>query len=232
MLASDVLTRAQDILQDVMAVRWPFPELCRWLNDGQRDAVVQKPSANSKTAALQIAAGPLQELGAQYVALLRPVRNLEAGIFGRAVTVVSKDLMDAQAPNWYAQRPAKVVKHLMFDEANPRTFYVYPPNDGNGLMETVVSVLPPVIAATGNEELPESYRVELALRDEYMSAMVDYVLYRAYSKDSQVAAAASRAQLHYQLYAGALGIKLNVETTMSPNIKAGVARAAGGVEQG
>lgn len=230
MLASDPIKRAQDILQDVLAVRWPLPELCRWLNDGQRDIVVQKPSTNSVTAALQLKQGSMQELDGKYVALLRPVRNLEHGIMGRSVTVVQRDLMDAIDPDWHVSRQSKVAKHLMFDEADQRTFYVYPPNDGTGVMETVVSVLPALFTPDGDPEQIASYEKPIDLRDEYMSALVDYILYRAYSKDAQNAGAASRAALHYQQYGNQLGIKLSIEANTSPNIKAGVGYAAGGVQ--
>lgn len=231
MLASELIERAQIIIQDVLGVRWPLTELCMWLNDGQRDIAVQKPSANSRITELPIKEGTRQELDAKFVALLRPVRNLEAGIHSSVVTVVSRDLMDAQAPNWHAKRPRKAVRHIMFDEADPRTFYVYPPNDGTGLMETVVSVLPVVFQPTGYADELESYAAPIELRDEYTSPLVDYILYRAYSKDAQNAGAAQRAQLHYGLYANAVGIKAAVEANMSPNAKARIAAAAGGVSQ-
>lgn len=231
MHASELIERAQIIIQDVLGVRWPLTELCMWLNDGQRDIAVQKPSANSRITELPIKAGTRQELDAQFVALLRPVRNLEAGFHSSAVTVVSRDLMDAQAPNWHTKRPRKVVRHVMFDEADPRTFYVYPPNDGTGIMETVVSALPVVFTPTGDADDLDSYAAPIELRDEYTSPLVDYILYRAYSKDAQNAGAAQRAQLHYGLYANAIGIKTAVEANMSPNAKARVAAAAGGVSQ-
>ncbi len=231
MKASGLLKRVQIIIQDVLGVRWPLPELCLWLNDGQRDIVVQKPSANSRTTSLEIKEGSRQELGSEYAALLRPVRNLEAGIHSSVVTVVSRDLMDAQAPNWHAKRPRKVVRHLMFDEADPRTFYVYPPNDGTGIMEAVVSALPAVFSPSGEDDELDSYDGEVELREEYASPLVDYILYRAYSKDAQNAGAAQRAQLHYGQYANALGIKLNVEVNMSPNTKARLPYAAAGVSQ-
>lgn len=231
MLASELIERAQIIIQDVLGVRWPLTELCMWLNDGQRDIAVQKPSANSRVTALPIKEGTRQELDAKFVALLRPVRNLEAGIHSSTVTVVSRDLMDAQAPDWHTKRARKVVRHVMFDEADPRTFYVYPPNDGTGVMETLVSVLPVVFAPTGEADELESYAAPIELRDEYATPLVDYILFRAYSKDAQSAGAAQRAQLHYGLYANAVGIKAAVEANMSPNAKARVASAAGGVSQ-
>lgn len=230
MLASDPIKRAQIIIQDEMGVRWPLDELCRWLNDGQRDTVVQKPSTNSVTAALPLQEGSLQTLDPKYVALLQPVRNLEHGIMGRQVTVVQRALMDASAPDWHSARARNVVKHVMFDEIEPRTFYVYPPNDGTGLMETVVSVLPEVFAPVGEADDIASYDRPIALRDEYMTPLVDYILYRAYSKDAQVAGAANRAALHYQQYANALGIKGAVEANTSPNARARVGSSAVGVQ--
>lgn len=225
MLAGELIDRARTILQDATSVRWPLKELCQWLNDGQREVVLKKPSATAATVTLPMREGTLQFLPDNFISLLRVTRN----IGGRVVTVVSRDLMDAQNPDWHNTRPATGVRHFMFDEANPQAFYVYPPSDGRGEIEAVVSVSPVDVPVTGDPESLDSYQSPIALKDIYANALVDYVLYRAYSKDAQVAGATMRAAAHFNQFNSALDVKVVVDTNMSPNIKAGVGYSAGGV---
>jgi hypothetical protein len=111
------------------------------------------------------------------------------------------------------------VKHYVYDEEDTRSFYVYPGNDGTGLVEAVLSLDPVKIERLrgGVAEDLESYAVELTLPGIYINALVDYVCYKAYAKDALVAGAAQRAALHYQQFANAVGIKVNQEALKSPN---------------
>ncbi|MDO8312640.1 MAG: hypothetical protein Q7T25_11940, partial [Sideroxyarcus sp.] len=51
----------------------------------------------------------------------------------------------------------------------------------------------------------------------YGNGILDYVLYRAYSKDADYAANAQRAVGYYQVFAAALGIKDAADIKSSPN---------------
>lgn len=232
MLASDLLTRAATLLQDADHTRWPLPELVNWLNDGVRAVLLAKPSANSRSVALTLVLGTLQSLtNASHLSLLRVPRNLTSPgpppVGGRVIRPTTREVLDASAPNWHVQAETpfkKEVRQLVFDEANPREFYVYPGNDGTGLVEAVVSVLPDQVAASGDAALLASYSAELPLAEPYSIVLLDYVLYRAFGKDD-VAADVSRAQLHLQAFMGALGIKAKAESGNSLNSRAKVMSA-------
>ena len=49
--------------------------------------------------------------------------------------------------------------------------------------------------------------------DKYANAAVDYVLYRAFSKDSELTVNAARAETHYRAFALSVGIKMPRERT-------------------
>lgn len=224
MLASDLFDRAQRIMLDETGVRWPLPELCMWLNDAQREVVLQKPNALSRTVVMQLEQGTYQALPGGYLKLLRVVRNITAETpfrqGGRAVRIVSREILDTQSPSWHdgSVTPFKrAVKHVCFDEQDQRAFYVYPGNDGTGAVELVVSVLPAVVKATGDELEIDSYRVPLDLPEVYTNALLDFILYRAYAKDAQFAGSAERAVLHYQQFANSLGMKVQLDAQLSPN---------------
>lgn len=227
--ARDIMERAQRLVLDETSVRWPLAELCMWVNDAQREVVLQKPSALSANVVISLAADTMQELPNTYLALLRVVRNVTVAgsppvrTGGRAVRIVSREVMDSQSPDWHdptKTTPAKVVKHYLFDEQDPLHFYVYPPNDGTGKVEAIVSAAPAVIAATGDANALASYETVLALPDIYANAILDFVLYRSYAKDANFAGNAQRAALHYQQFANSLGMKVQIDAALSPNTSA------------
>lgn len=74
--AQDILKSVGDILLDADYVHWTLPELCGWLNYGLDAITLQKPSASAVTVNVPLVRGPLQTLPANYVSILRPVRNV------------------------------------------------------------------------------------------------------------------------------------------------------------
>lgn len=236
--AQDILTSASDILLDAGFVHWTLPELVRWLNLGLDAVTLQKPSASAVTVEVELVRGTMQTLPAGYVSILRPIRNVRGPGADRnprkRITVVSEPSLTQLNPAWddeYSVPFAQQAKHFVFDEANPKAYYVYPGNDGTGMLEMVLSAIPEKITATGDVDKLESYAVQLPLDETYHDALLDYTLYRAWSKDAQFAGAAQRAALHYQQFANSLGIKVTVEANTSPNTRNGVAQAASGVQQ-
>lgn len=242
--ARDVFEKAGILLNDTGELsvrRWPLAELCGWLNDGMKAIVIQKPSATAVNVSLSLVRGTLQTIPKGYVSILRPVRNVRAERSDRqprkTISVVPDEQLSSLNPAWhdeYSVRYMQQVKHFVFDEANPRAFYVYPGNDGTGAIEAVLCAEPQEIKPINglNPEDLAAYEVEIPLEDIYSGVLLDYVLYRARSKDAQEAGNATRAALHYQQFANALGIKINVEANTSPNAKSGSPQGAAGVIQG
>lgn len=233
-----LLQRVSIILVDEDLIRWDAPELVKWLNDGLMAIVLQKPSATAATVTLDLVPGTLQTLPAKYNSILRPVRNVRGDNSDRlprkTLTVVDATQLNALKPEWhdsYSVPFGQQVKHFIFDEANPRSFYVYPGNDGNGHIELVLSGTPEKVKATGDELEIDSYDVEVSFPEIYANVLLNFILYRAYSKDAQVAGAMQRAAMYYQQFANELGIQVTVETNMSPNVKPGIGSGAVGVTQ-
>lgn len=233
-LASDIISRAQTIVQDTTGVRWPYAELLNWLNDGQREVAVYKPSATAANVALTLVAGTLQSIGAGGLALLRITRNLKTPITtprvgGRAVRVVDRDVLDSQHSQWHDPTVfvyAKEVKHFCFDDVDPTNFYVFPGNDGSGALEAVISRSPVDVVAVGDVNVLTSYRQAITIPDIYSNVLLDYVLFRAYSKDADYAGNAERSGTHYQLFTNSLVAKSQNEATVNPNV--GTPNAQGG----
>ncbi len=201
-----ILSRAAVLLQDATNIRWPKLELLDWLNDGQREIVLKKPNAYVKNAALPLIMGSKQTIPSDGVQLLKVVRNLP----GNAIRIVDMEILDSQAPNWHMNAPQQQVVHYCYHEQDLKNFYVYPPNNGAGVVELVYSAAPPNTILGG----------VIAIDDIYLSALVDYVMYRAYGKDAEFAADPQRANNHYIAFSNALGGKMQMEVGFDPNTKA------------
>lgn len=211
-IAQDIINRVNLITIDRHNTRWAVPELLSWLTDGARAIAVVRPAATAKNATFQFAAGSKQAIPADGWTLIDLPRNMgtDGSTPGRAITPTSRKDMDAFWPNWHAERQAKEIQHFMLDERDPKVFYVYPPADGTTRADIVYSSSVPQLSDAADE---------LPIDPVYVPALVDYVLYRAYSKDADFSANSARAVAHYQAFGEALGIATQNTAQYSPNTK-------------
>jgi len=210
---NDILIRAGDILQDQTNVRWVQAELLRYLNDGRRELAIHRPDIYSSTFVHTLIAGSYQSIPTDGNRFLDAVRNISAtNVVGRAVRVVEREILDAQSPDWHTEAASTAIRHFMFDERSPKTFYVYPPAAAGHKLEIVYSRSPVDIATSDL-----SSTSILASEDIYSGVLLDYILYRAFSKDSEYAGNMQRASLHYQMFTTSLGIGNRKRYATSPN---------------
>lgn len=216
-----VIDRVQKTLQDTTGVRWPVvDELVLWVNDAQREIALLKPDASAKNITVTLTAGTKQEIPSDGNRLLRVVRNMSAasnGVGKRAVRIVQREVLDAQTPDWHdpsvtgdASHTA-VIKHYIYDESNPRNFYVYPGVSGtSSFVEIIYSANPATVAQNGNLDVP----------DIFANAVMNYVLYMAYMKDAEYAGNNQRAASHFQLFMSSITGKGQIDALTSPNYDA------------
>ena len=212
--AQIVIDKAEIILQDTTNVRWASTELLGWLNDGQRAVVALKPDAYPQNENMILIEGTKQSIPATGVHLIDVVRNMgtDGSTPGRATMFIDRRILDAQNPDWHADVAAAEVKHWMFDKRDPKTFYVYPPQPAAsfGYVEFVYSAAPAdiLIAAV------------LSIDDIYANSLLEYILYRAYSKDADYAANGKRASDAMVAFATSLGLREASEDKMEPQMNA------------
>ncbi|MDB6179002.1 hypothetical protein PAF17_16035 [Paracoccus sp. Z330] len=228
--AASVMKRANTILQDVGAVRWTAPELRDWLNEAQRAIVLAKPNALSGSVTLTLASGTKQTIPAQYTVLSRVVRNVGNG--NRAVrTMARREILDSQIPGWHdtATLPfAASVQYVWQDPMSPREFYVVPGNDGNGEVEALVGRNPTDIPlAPGGGLDIDDYTTTSEFEDIYQGILLDFVLFRAFSKDGDAPDAAAQAGSHLTLATNALTALGASQTAASLAMQYMTAAAAG-----
>lgn len=206
-----VTDRVGILLQDTTAIRWPVAERLQYASDAIREICAFKPDAAVKTAVASLVAGTKQSLPADGVMLVDVTRNMGVGgaTPGRAPRLVTREILDAQLPNWHNGTPAAEVIHYTFDAQNQKSYYVYPPQPaaGQGSLELVYAAVP--------TELAEG--AALPLDDTWLPAIVNYVLYRCYSKDAEYAANANLAVAYYQAFNAQMVGRTNAEAAADVN---------------
>lgn len=215
--AQSIVRRVVETLQDNTSVRWPVNELVRYLNDGQREIVLYRPDAMVTNTTLTLVSGSKQALPANGAKLIEIVRN-NTGSSKRAVRMVNREILDAQAPNWHNITGVTEILHFSYDPRDPKVFYVYPPAAASGAsLDIVYAALPTDITEPADGSTYSAVSGNISVPDIYGNVLQDYMLYRAYSKDSEYAGNAARAQAHYGVFANALGIEIKATIAVAPN---------------
>lgn len=228
--AQSIIQRAVGVLQDTTSVRWPVNELVRWLNDGQREVVTYRPDALNTTTTMTLVAGTRQNLGSAALTpapskLLEITRNMAATSTKGAVRLVAREILDSQTPGWHNLTGTVNVLNYMFDPRDPKTFYVYPPATTLAQLEVMYSAYPIDVAAPGDGAAFGDVTGNIALPDIYANALLDFILYRAYTKDSEYAGNLARAQGHYAAFTNAMGVEIKGTVAAAPQMKPGMATA-------
>ncbi len=208
--AKSIIDKASVQLTDPTNARWTRSELLGWVNDGQRQIIIITPSATNKVAVKKLDAGTRQSIPSDGWTLLEVIRYMgtTGTKVGRAIRVTSRELIDSFNPNWHDDYPTVMPKHYVFDQQDQTIFYVYPPNNGNGYVQLNYAPIP-VDLATEDDVI--------AISDMFETALLDYVLYRANSKDAEYAPGLQLASGYLQTFMASMGIKSTSELTNSPN---------------
>lgn len=185
-----IFTRFGALMNDADGTRWPEAERVMWVNDAQRELITFKPDANMKTATAALVAGARQPISG--IGDCHQILTVRAGGTNRAVLKCDRDTLDAFVPNWMADAKDQPPTNWMPDES-PTAIWVLPSqlNAGGQLLITYVAI-PPTVDASGN----------LGVRDAYAENILNYMLYRAYSKDAETAGNAELAAAAYRLFRG------------------------------
>lgn len=197
---NDLVTRAETLVQDQDAIRWPLAELPLWIDDAQREICIKKPSAFTKHANYSLAASAKQAITSltDGHAVLDVLWNMSAAdVPGAAIRRVDKSVLTAQLPSWPTSKGTDI-KHWMQGE-EPKVFYVYPALHKAGTarkVELLYAAVPPEYVALSQA---------IALDDIYANAIGYYLLFRMYSKESDEASNAAAAQAYYTLFTQSLG---------------------------
>lgn len=182
-LVDDVIEKASVVANDIKLVHWQIDELLAWLNEGARLLCVDKRDAYVKRAPQQLVAGAKQTLPDDAIVLL-DVRNANGPIL-----TCSKSSLDAFDPTWQSRTRPTVTNYMYSSDEHP-VFWVYPAQSSTpALVELVYSAYPQ--PPVSGDSLP--------VLQKYEGHLVNYLLYRMFSKDAETGSA-ERASAYLQLF--------------------------------
>jgi hypothetical protein len=215
--AQSIIRRVVETLQDTTSVRWPVAELVRYLNDGQREVVLYRPDSMVTNATVTLTAGAKQALPSNGSKLIDVIRNSAGN--KRSVRMTARNILDTQTPSWYNLTGVTEILHYMYDPRDPKVFYVYPPAASTGAsVDLVYSASPSDITEPADGAVFSAVTGNISLPDIYANILADYIMYRAYTKDTEYAGNAARAQAHYAAFQAALSTEMNGTTGVAPKV--------------
>lgn len=238
-LVREALRRASDQLFDLnpQFARWDQTTLVHFLSDGQRVIAKYLPSACARVDTIQLEVGTRQSIDTVPFArvqgaggggnfhgnrlVLAPIRNMgEDGLTpGRAVRVVDRIVLDQADPDWHT-RSGKAVSQIVYDSQTPKIFYVSPgvPAGTSVWLEMAWLPDPQPIPLSGKDYSASGSDPELlSIDDKYLDDLVNYVIARAYLRDSEAPSSAALASAFSNLFVA--GINSQAVAMGLPNPK-------------
>lgn len=217
----DLIARARTILQDTTSTRWALSELQWWLNDGYRETLIYRPDSNTLTGTFTCAAGPRQVLTTGFpnaTRLVSVTRNVAATSNKYAVHLTTRRVLDSQRRGWYTEPASVSVEQYVFDPRVPEEFYVYPPATTTAQLEVLYAQVPAPHTLTDTQLGDPATTEVIRIGDTYANALLDYILFRAFTKDSEQANNANRAVAHYQAFQSSLGVSAQANAASQPGV--------------
>ncbi|WP_431786955.1 DUF6682 family protein [Vibrio harveyi] len=205
-LAKVIIERAALLLEDDTHDIWSAAELLTWVDDAITCVINNRPDAYVKRTVVDLKEGTYQSLPDDAMMLIRVTRNMSTHT---SITGLPLDVLDDQNPTWRTPVMASVVEHYVYSDKDPKHFEVFPSVAEGVQIELDYGAMPPDVTAE-DQQIP--------LGKEYINILVDWVLYRAWSKDDE-AANLNKATVHFQAFSQALGIKSQMQQAIMPDSK-------------
>lgn len=201
---AQIIQTAGRLLNDIDNTRWSAATLIEYANEAQSAIVTIKPDANPVTSVMRLVQGSKQTIPSGAVSLISVTRNMgnDGKVAGEAVTRATTEALSSLLPSWHTIQSG-VVQKFTYDSDNKNVFYVFPAQPATTTyVEVIYSKRPTTLAAkTDNIELD----------DEYRSAIVNYIVYRAFSEEIDSPSSLALSQTYYGLFKEAVGAKMAAE---------------------
>lgn len=216
-----VLMRIVNILQDATNIRWTADELVMWTNEAMTSTAVLRPDATARRVEVALTGGLYYRvddlLGPESnkaLRFMRLIRNTAPESKLGFIRSASMTAMDAILPTWRSVKASYDIVNFLTDPEDHLGFYVYPPAPvpdpvGPPIIpaaraDMMYSAIPTPIAPVGEGKSWLDVEGMLATETVFDTALVEYVLARAFSKDAEYGGNGQRASMHMSNYQQAL----------------------------
>ena len=192
----DIISEASRLLNDPRNEQWAVRELLDWVNEGLQALVTLLPNQFITYTTLTLVSGTKQVLPAGSVGIKTCIRSLDptTSVPIGAIGLIDFDVLDSYSPEWHLAPPATPEEWAPDPSGNPLVFWVNPPAFAGAKVDVELISNPAVLQID----------TTIPIEARYHSKLVDYVVYRALSKDADYAGQDGRATLHRnRFYEGA-----------------------------
>jgi hypothetical protein len=165
-------TRARLMLVDSASIRWTGAELLEWVNEGALELSKVHHDACTKTENVQLVAGAKQTNPTGCIDII----DVRQNVGGAAITPFNRAVMDNYSPNWMTTPTAAYVNQWC-DDDHPDTFYVYPAQNVTPASVVITYYAVPTAVTSLSDNLN--------IRDIYATNMVNYVVSKCFSKETE-----------------------------------------------
>ena len=197
------LDQLQDEDRDVPL--WDYQDLINWYNLGTRQIVSIDPRANPITVAIKLASGIKQAIPGGGIALLDVIRNMGAdgSTPGRAIVQTTLEALRRSYPSYSTETATATIYNWMPDVADRTIFRVYPPADGTSYAELEYGKVPTIVVYDAGGDWQSAY---IGVKENYIDALMNYLLSRAFGKDTDIPGNIGKAGYYYGLFITGMGL--------------------------
>lgn len=206
---TDIINRVNDALVDDQFTRWPKNDLLSYLNEAQKAIVLIRPDSFVIDVELTCTDGTKQALPDEALRLVDVRYN---SVSKRAIVKKERSEITEYDPGWYGTTGETDAEAFVYDERDPKVFFVYPGLAAGSKLDIVCSKTPAEIPVADIDTASSS------LQSVYTNAIVEFMLYKAHSKDFEYSEQ-QKAVTHYQMFRTILNAKSEGEIGMTPTNK-------------
>ena len=189
MTPQDIITDARFVLKDTVSTRYrnTDAELLGWVNDALGAAVQARPDLFNALSTHTCTAGSEQSVSFSRCVQVQEVTRI---VGGNAVLQTDRNALDAFRPGWYLDSEAAAVNWMDHPES-PVKFYLYPPAPAGQQVQVRFVQAPSSLSLTDT----------VPISDNYQTALVNFVVGMAESKDDEFINSNRAAQAKADFYA-------------------------------
>ena len=236
----DILFAVSTQLQDVdpQFERYTQRELVTWLNEGQKAIAKYVPSSCSRVDAVKLVAGTKQSiLKIPAANVLRDGSNPAADVFGiavmsivrnmgsngltpgKAVRISDRETLDSFQPGWHTETGTEIAGYV-YDPKTPQIFFVTPgvKSDVTVWVDLQYAFNPPEIPADGSYGMDGTSTTAVGVDESNTDDLVNYILARAYAKDSESSNVAM-SSMYGQQFVSSINAQAAAITGVNPNLR-------------
>lgn len=212
---NELLVLTNKVLNDPGYIKWPKQELLDYLNDAQKAIVIRRPdSFTIDIDTFSCVAGTKQTIPDEGLRLIDVTRNSN----GKPIKgPFDREILDDNIPTWHSTNNATAAEVYVYDERNPKTFYLHPGVTAETLITLVYSKAPDIITLEQNDDSESPSKIDLD--DIYKNAISEFMLYRCYAKDAEYAADPNKSSMHFTAFRSELGEKTQADGAMAGKTK-------------